>query len=86
MFNLRPVIATLCASLALPALASTVNINTASADQLDEALLGVGPTLAARIVRDRQANGPYAAADDLARVQRIGAGLVDTNREWIRVE
>lgn len=86
MFNLRTVVATLFASLALPALASTVNINTASADQLDEALLGIGPTLAARIVHDRQANGPYAAADDLARVQRIGAGLVDTNREWIRVE
>jgi competence protein ComEA len=48
-----------------------VNINTADATLLDT-LPGVGPSTAARIVADREANGPYASAEDLGRVSGIG--------------
>jgi competence protein ComEA len=48
-----------------------VNINTADAAALD-ALPGVGPSTAAKIVADREANGPFASPEDLGRVPGIG--------------
>ncbi len=48
-----------------------VNINTATAEELD-ALPGIGPATAEKIVADREANGPFAAAEDLKRVSGIG--------------
>jgi competence protein ComEA len=48
-----------------------VNINTASADQLN-ALPGVGPKLAARIVDYRSKNGAFKKVEDLMNVQGIG--------------
>jgi len=48
-----------------------VNINTADAAALDT-LPGVGPSTAAKIVADREANGPFSSADDLGRVAGIG--------------
>jgi len=51
--------------------ASTVNVNSASASEL-ESLPGIGPSKAAAIVSDRQENGPYAACSDLSRVHGIG--------------
>ena len=51
--------------------AGPLNINTADATALDT-LPGVGPSTAAKIVADRQANGPFATPDDLGRVTGIG--------------
>lgn len=48
-----------------------VNINAATAEQLDE-LPGVGPATAQAIVEDRKANGPFVSVDDLMRVSGIG--------------
>ncbi|HIS39887.1 MAG TPA: ComEA family DNA-binding protein [Candidatus Aphodovivens avistercoris] len=48
-----------------------VNINTATAEQLD-ALPGVGPATAEKIIADREANGPFASPEDLKRVSGIG--------------
>ncbi len=48
-----------------------VNINTATADELD-ALPGVGPSTAAAIVDDRERNGPFSSPEDLMRVSGIG--------------
>lgn len=49
----------------------TVNINTASAQQL-EALPGIGPALAARIVSHRESHGLFSSAEDLTSVSGIG--------------
>ncbi|HOG47905.1 MAG TPA: ComEA family DNA-binding protein [Anaerolineae bacterium] len=59
--------------------AGTVNLNTATAQELDS-LPGIGAVLAQRIVEDRQANGQYAAVDDLARVRGIGPALLEKLR------
>jgi competence protein ComEA len=54
-----------------PGAAAAVNINTASTDQLN-ALPGVGPKLAARIVDYRQKNGGFKKIEDLMQIQGIG--------------
>ena len=51
--------------------AAVVNINTATADQLD-ALPGIGAKMAARIVDYRQKNGGFKKLEDLMNVQGIG--------------
>jgi len=48
-----------------------VNINTASAAQL-EALPGIGPALAGKIIEDRRRRGPFRRVEDLVRVPGIG--------------
>lgn len=48
-----------------------VNINTASAAELDE-LPGVGPSTAQAIIEDREANGPFSTIEDVMRVSGIG--------------
>jgi competence ComEA-like helix-hairpin-helix protein len=48
-----------------------VAVNTASAVEL-EALPGVGPVLAGRIVAEREARGPFRGVADLERVAGIG--------------
>jgi competence protein ComEA len=50
---------------------SLININTADEKQLD-ALPGIGPTLAARIVEYRQANGPFKTIEEVKNVSGIG--------------
>ncbi len=60
-----------------------VDINTASAAQL-AALDDIGGTLAARIVAEREANGPFRSAADLTRVDGIGDGTVELNSGRIR--
>jgi competence protein ComEA len=52
-----------------------INVNTADAELLAE-LPGIGPTRAAAIVEEREANGPFDDADDLTRVSGIGDATV----------
>jgi len=52
-----------------------VDINSASAAELD-ALPGIGPAIAARIIEQREANGPFTTVEDLQEVKGIGAALL----------
>ena len=54
-----------------PATPAVVNINTATAEQLDS-LPGIGPKVAARIIEYRQKNGPFKKIEDLMNVRGIG--------------
>jgi competence protein ComEA len=65
-------------------LSPLVNINTANAHALEE-LPGIGEVLAARIVADRQANGPFKTVDDLARVPGIKEHVISQLRDLVTV-
>lgn len=70
--------------LALPSLAfAQVDINSADAKTLAEALNGVGLVKAEAIVAYRTAHGPFKSAEDLVRVRGIGAKTLDANRDAI---
>lgn len=56
-----------------------VNINVATAAELD-ALPGIGPVLAERIVDRREMIGHYASVDDLVEVQGISERMLDAIR------
>ena len=56
---------------AKPSAATVVNLNTASAAQL-EALPGIGAKTAARIVEYRQKNGPFKKIEELMNVRGVG--------------
>ena len=63
-----------------------VNINSANAEVLAEALHGVGLTKAHRIVEYREAHGPFEQVDELAAVQGIGLETIERNRDVIRLQ
>lgn len=61
-----------------------VNINTADVKQLMK-LSGVGRSVAERIVQYRDAHGPFKKPEELRKVEGVGAGLWERNRERIVV-
>lgn len=65
------------AAIVVPLLAQEpVDLNTASAIQL-QALYRVGPKTSAKIIAEREANGPFSSLSDLAsRVKGIGAKTI----------
>ncbi len=58
---------------------AAVNINTATADQL-QTLDGIGSVKAQAIIKDRKANGDYDSLGQLSRVDGIGAKTVENLR------
>ncbi|MCB1850182.1 MAG: helix-hairpin-helix domain-containing protein [Gammaproteobacteria bacterium] len=65
--------------------AAPVDINTADAAALAEALNGVGEAKARAIVAHRDQYGAFKSAEDLALVKGIGPRIVELNREVILV-
>jgi len=61
-----------------------VNLNTATADDLDE-LPGVGPATAAAIVAHRDTAGAYASVDQLLDVKGIGPAKLEALRPLVTV-
>ena len=74
-----PLVPTAAAASARPALTGVVNINTASADEL-QLLPGVGRSRAAAIVQLRKERGGFKRVDDLTAVSGIGETMLDTMR------
>ena len=68
-----------------PDTAGRLNINTATPEELQE-LPGIGPVLAERIIRYREANGPFEDVSHLRDVTGIGAGVYGKIQDLICVE
>ncbi len=60
-----------------------VKINIATVQELDEVLVGVPRTLAERIIKDREKNGPFHSLKDLYRIEQLNDQILDRNRERI---
>ena len=73
------------ALIPLWALAVPVNVNTADAQAIADALQGIGLTKARAIVEYREKHGPFRSADDLSLVKGIGERTVELNRQDILV-
>jgi competence ComEA-like helix-hairpin-helix protein len=59
-----------------------VNVNTADVKEL-MTLTGVGRKVAEKIVAYRDSHGPFKKADELRKVDGVGNGLWEKNRERI---
>lgn len=62
-----------------------MDVNRASGAEL-ELLPGIGPTLAERIVMERERGGPFSSMSDLERVRGIGARTIEKLRSLATVE
>ena len=62
-----------------------ININTASAEELEN-LKQIGPNYAARIIEYREKNGPFEKPEDIINVKGIGPKTFELNKEQIIVE
>ncbi|AZP34574.1 helix-hairpin-helix domain-containing protein [Cronobacter sakazakii] len=63
----------------------TVSINTATADELAQAMNGVGKKKAQSIVSYREEYGPFKSIEDLKQVPGMGNSLVERNLSRIRL-
>ena len=63
-----------------------VNVNSASAEEIAEALKGVGLSKAEAIVSYRNEHGQFKHVDELVNVKGIGIRTVDINREYILLD
>jgi competence protein ComEA len=63
-----------------------VDINQASADEIANALTGVGKNKAIAVVNYREAHGRFKTVDGLAHVKGIGLATVEKNRQSILLE
>ena len=94
MFNKLLLIAlfTLASGLSIPSLAQTdsammtVNVNVASAEQLAEALDGVGIARAEAIIQHRESYGKFERVEELLMVRGIGDSILEANRSKIALE
>ena len=66
-----------------PSIEGTININTATASEL-EALPGIGPSLAEKIVAYRLEHGLFNEPEDLLQVSGVGPAKLEQIRDLIR--
>ena len=80
-----PVLLVALFAMQVPATAAgQVNVNTATAEQLQE-VKGIGAKTAAAIVAYREAHGAFSSLDDLAKVKGIGAKTLEKIRPHLSV-
>jgi len=65
-------------------LPSIININTASANELDR-LSGIGPIIAGRIIDYRQKYGAFKRKEDIVKVNGIGSAMYSKIKDQITV-
>ncbi|MGR8947504.1 MAG: ComEA family DNA-binding protein [Gammaproteobacteria bacterium] len=87
MLTIRALILSLLFAIAANSAAEgIVNINSADASKIAEAMTGIGLKRAEDIVAFREKNGRFRSIEDLVLVKGIGASTLDKNRDRISVE
>lgn len=66
--------------------ADKININTASHEELQQVLIGVGDRNATEIIKYREENGEFKSFDDLDKVKYVGPKLLEKNKDKIVFE
>ena len=69
--------------VATAAVSQKVNINTASATEIQKALVGIGAKKAEAVVQYREKHGAFSAVEQLLEVQGIGKATLEKNRDRI---
>lgn len=64
---------------------AAININTADANQLADAMKGVGLSKAQAIVTYREQHGQFKSVDELSKVKGIGTRTVEKNRKNLAI-
>jgi competence protein ComEA len=78
-------IATATLSYAADEAKGVVNINTATAEQL-QLLPRIGPALSQRIIEFREANGPFKSIEELVAVKGIGERSIEPLKPYLTVK
>lgn len=87
MQYLKNLFAAFLIALSASAWAAPLNVNTATSEELADVMKNVGPAKADAIVKERDANGPFASLEDLQqRVKGIGPATIQQNEGLISVE
>ncbi|WP_109077780.1 ComEA family DNA-binding protein [Aggregatibacter kilianii] len=68
---------------ATAAVGDKVNINTATAAEIQKALVGIGAKKAEAVVQYREKHGAFSAVEQLLEVQGIGKATLEKNRDRI---
>jgi competence protein ComEA len=71
---------------AINVMAAPVNVNTADAKTIADALSGIGPAKAEAIVEYREKNGTFKTVEDFIKVPGIGEKTVEKNKNDILFE
>ena len=82
------IILSLFLGISSPAMATEIekiNINTASAEELEQ-LKRIGPKYATRIIEFRETNGPFKMPEEIMKVKGIGQKTWEVNKDRIVVE
>ena len=81
-----PVLADDAAAPAAAQATVSVNINSASADEIAEVLQGVGQAKAQAIVDYREQNGAFTSVDAITAVKGIGPSTLANNADRIKLQ
>ncbi|MCA0892197.1 ComEA family DNA-binding protein [Microbulbifer agarilyticus] len=62
-----------------------VSLNTATAEELADALDGVGVTRAELIIQYREENGSFSSVEELLEIKGIGVATLEKNKDRIQL-
>ncbi|WP_342120174.1 helix-hairpin-helix domain-containing protein [Haemophilus influenzae] len=79
----QPVVAQAEAQVAPAVVSDKLNINTATASEIQKSLTGIGTKKAEAIVQYREKHGNFTNAEQLLEVQGIGKATLEKNRDRI---
>ncbi|WAX70840.1 ComEA family DNA-binding protein [Gallibacterium anatis] len=82
----NPPPATETAQLQQAAQSDKVNLNTATAEQLQKGLVGIGAKKAQAIVEYREQHGPFVSVEQITEVKGIGSAIFEKNKDHLAIE